>query len=53
MSQYIQAAEPIGHVSSFVAPAQKRLAGMPLVATWMLLVSAPWVAIYQLAKLVF
>lgn len=53
MSQFIPTADPIDAVPSFRKTNTKKMTGVPLVATWTVLVAAPWVVIYQVAKLVF
>ena len=51
MAQYIPTLDPIDGASSSEERSAKKLTGLPLVATWAVLIAAPWVVIYQVAKL--
>lgn len=50
MSQYIPTLDPIDSASSCDERKVKRLTGVPLVATWAVLIAAPWVVIYQVVR---
>ncbi|CAO3455952.1 hypothetical protein [Azospirillum argentinense] len=55
MSQYnpaVGTTETVSFPLPLAAPA-KKLRGLPLVALWGGLIAAPWVILYQAAKLVF
>ncbi|MBP2292451.1 hypothetical protein [Azospirillum rugosum] len=52
MSQYIPTLDPIDSTSSRDERTVKKLTGMPLVATWAVLIAAPWVVIYQVVQFV-
>lgn len=57
MSQYnpaVGTTETVSFPPPLSAPAPaKKLRGLPLVALWGGLIAAPWVVLYQAAKLVF
>ncbi|MBK4719443.1 hypothetical protein JJL56_11220 [Azospirillum sp. YIM DDC1] len=57
MSQYnpaVGTTETVSFPPPLTAPAPaKKLRGLPLVALWGGLIAAPWVVLYQAAKLVF
>ena len=52
MSQYNPPLTELDAAIAAPGPARK-LRGLPLVATWAILIAAPWVVIYHAAKLVF
>lgn len=50
MSQYIPTLDPIDSASSSGDRKVKKMTGLPLVATWAVLIAAPWVVIYQVVR---
>ena len=50
MSQYIPTLDPPDSASSSEERKAKKLTGLPLVATWAVLIAAPWVVIYQVVQ---
>lgn len=53
MSQFHSAIRPTEALRFTPDAGSRKMQGIPLVATWAVLVAAPWAAIYGVVKLVF
>jgi len=53
MSQYNPSLTETDAASITLPRPPRKLRGIPLVATWAILIAAPWVVIYHVTKLVF